>query len=73
MKSYQHEVGKRSALEAIPGAMAGYIVGFGAAYVAKKTGIPLPDDLVQVVTDNLATARGGLGAVISSYILGRRR
>ncbi len=65
--------GKESAKEATWGGAIGVIVGACAAFVNRKYGIALPPELQDAVSSLIVGATAGLGAIVSSYILGNRR
>ena len=69
-----HHAGKQSAKEAAPGAAVGGLAGIGAAlltgYVGKRYGIALD---VETVATVLGAIGSGIGSLVSSYVLGRKR
>jgi hypothetical protein len=65
--------GKKSAKEASWGGAVGVLVGAGAAILNRKYGVALPPDIQDAVAGLIVGAASGLGAILSSYILGNRR
>jgi len=65
--------GKQSAKEASWGGAVGVLVGVGTAFVARKYGIALPPEVQDAASALIVTTASGIGAIVSSYILGNRR